>query len=122
MSDEDVGEPIAYTALQRGTAVFAEGGVAVGKVREVLGAQDKDIFHGLVVHTQDGDRFVAAEHVGPIHERAVALRLDAEQAAALPRSSAHPPLRAGGAGETVEASLGELRDMARHAWERLTRR
>jgi len=115
---EDPGFPIAYTALERGTPVYAEGGTAVGKVREILGAEDKDIFHGLIVHTPGGDRFVAAELVGAIHERAVALDMSAERAAELPESSEHPRLRRDGSADP----LGELRDMARHAWERLSRR
>jgi hypothetical protein len=80
----DEGLPIAYAVLERGVAVYAADGGQVGTVDHVVAAPEEDIFHGVVIRTESGQRFVAADEVAALHERGVDLRLDAGAVAALP--------------------------------------
>jgi hypothetical protein len=79
----DEGLPIAYEVLERGVPVYASGGEPVGTVDHVVAAPAEDIFHGLVISTGGGPRFVPADQVASLHERGVDLRIDAGDAAAL---------------------------------------
>jgi hypothetical protein len=117
---EDPGDPISYLVLAKGTAVYAEGGVAVGRVKHVLAAADQDIFEGIVVHTHHGDRYVDREQIVAIHERAVALTLDAEECRGLPKPGANPAVMKEDPAEGPHSSLHDLQDMAHHAWDRLS--
>ncbi|HVS29458.1 MAG TPA: hypothetical protein VHE14_07880 [Solirubrobacteraceae bacterium] len=120
MPFEDPGQPISYLVLEPGTPVFAEGGVVVGKVKRVVADRGDDIFEGLVIHTHDGDRNVAADQLGALHEHAVALEITAEECAQLPRPGADSAGAHGDAGEPPGEPLHKLEDMARHAWERIS--
>jgi hypothetical protein len=54
-------------------------------VGSVLGAPEKDIFHGLLIRTQGRElRFVEAAAIASIHEHGVDLRIDADAAETLP--------------------------------------
>jgi hypothetical protein len=79
----DEGLPIAYEVLERGVPVYASSGEPVGTVDHVVAAPSEDIFHGLVISTGGGQRFVPADQVASLHERGVDLRVDADAAAAL---------------------------------------
>ncbi len=79
----DEGLPIAYEVLEKGVPVYATGGEQVGTVDHVVAAEAEDIFHGVVIGTGGGQRFVPAEHVASIHERGVDLRIDASAVNAL---------------------------------------
>jgi sporulation protein YlmC with PRC-barrel domain len=87
----DFGQPSSYLELAEGRPVFASDGAEIGRVKRVLAAEDEDIFEGLIVDTDDGDRFVAADQVDEIYERGVALRFDAAQARRLPAPEPSPP-------------------------------
>jgi hypothetical protein len=91
----DEGDPIAYEVLAEGVPVLCSDGVQVGKVHHVVAAVEEDIFHGLVIATPQGRRFVAADEVASLHERGVDLRIDSAAAAELPAPG-------GGAPEYVE--------------------
>jgi sporulation protein YlmC with PRC-barrel domain len=80
----DEGLPVAYEVLESGVPVFASGGEQVGTVGHVVAAEEEDIFHGIVLRGEDGERFVPADQVAALHERGVDLRIDAAAAAALP--------------------------------------
>jgi hypothetical protein len=80
----DEGLPIAYEVLEPGVPVFASGGEQVGTVAHVVAAPDEDIFHGIVLNVDDGQRFLPADQVASLHERGVDLRIDRAAAAALP--------------------------------------
>jgi hypothetical protein len=80
----DEGLPIAYQVLEEGVPVYASGGETVGTVDHVVSAPQQDIFHGIVIRTGGGQRFVAADEVSSLHERGVDLRIDATETAALP--------------------------------------
>jgi hypothetical protein len=81
----DDGPAISYKLLERGTAVHASDGEQVGKVDQVLDNVREDIFDGIVVRTDNGDRFVDAPEVARITEHRVTLSIDAAGAAQLPR-------------------------------------
>ena len=49
------GNPVSWRGLVYGTPVVASDGTRVGTVREVLGSDAEDIFHGLRV-TLDGEK------------------------------------------------------------------
>ena|SRR5438270_687556 len=87
----DEGDPIAYGVLESGVPVYSADGEQVATVDHVVAAPAQDIFHGLVVRTEAGGRFIAAEHVASLHERGVDLRLDAAAAHALPEPEGSAP-------------------------------
>ena len=67
----DEGLPIAYEVLEEGVLVYAADGEQVGTVDHVVAAPELDIFHGIVMKTGIGPRFVAADQVASLHERGV---------------------------------------------------
>ena len=83
MAATDHGAPIAYTALVPATPVFSSDGEQIGFAERALADEGADIFDGLVIETPSGERFVDAPQVDAIYERAVVLKLTAEQARAL---------------------------------------
>ena len=91
-SDEpgDHGYRIAFEALERGVRVESSDGVEVGTVKRVMIVHEKHLFDGIVVKTPAGDRFVDAPEVDEIFERLVTLKIDAGEAAELPKPSANP--------------------------------
>jgi hypothetical protein len=88
----DEGLPIAYLVLDKGVAVLASDDVQVGTVHHVVAAPEKDIFHGIVINTADGQRFVAAADVQSLHEFGVDLRIDSAAAATLPSPHGAAPM------------------------------
>ncbi len=87
----DEGLPIAYQVLDEGVPVYASDGAAVGTVDHVVAAPAQDIFHGIVMRSEAGQTFVAADQIASLHERGVDLRLDAAAAAALPQPHGGAP-------------------------------
>jgi sporulation protein YlmC with PRC-barrel domain len=77
VTEVDEGAPIAYPVLEKGVPVLASDGTQVGSVHHVVAALEQDIFHGLVISTSSGRRFVEAADVASLHERGVDLRIDA---------------------------------------------
>jgi sporulation protein YlmC with PRC-barrel domain len=81
----DEGHPIHYSAVARGTPVYAADGTEVGKVDQVVDNYREHILDGFVVETPGGKLiFADAPEVARTAERAVMLNIDAEVAAALP--------------------------------------
>jgi uncharacterized protein YrrD len=80
----DEGPAIAYQVLDQGVTVYASDGSSVGTVDHVVAAPAEDIFHGLVIDTGGGSRFVSADQVASLHERGVDLRIGAGEVAELP--------------------------------------
>ena len=87
----DEGLPIAYEVLEPGVPVYASGGEQVGTVAHVVAAEDVDIFHGIVLHAEHGERFVPADQVASLHERGVDLRIDRSAVVALPEPEGGAP-------------------------------
>ena len=74
-------DPVAWTVVERGWAVVASDGNEVGKVNEVLGDPEADIFDGFAVGVGavlDRPRYVPSEIVGAIEEGTVHLTIDAD--------------------------------------------
>jgi hypothetical protein len=80
----DEGLPIAYEVLQQGVPVYTSDGVEIGTVSRVFAAPSEDIFHGIDVHCDGDQRFVAADQIASLHERGVDLRISAAEAKELP--------------------------------------
>lgn len=80
----DEGRPIAYQVLDEGVPVYAADGTQIGTVDHVVAAPEEDIFHGLVIRTEAGPRFVAADQVASLHERGADLSIQPDEAAGLP--------------------------------------
>jgi hypothetical protein len=87
----DEGRPIAYPVLEDGVEVFASDGSPVGSVDHVVAAPEEDIFHGVVINTSGGRRFVAADQIASLHERGVDLRIGPDEAARLPEPHGAAP-------------------------------
>ena len=88
----DEGLPIAYQVLDAGVPVYASGGETVGTVDHVVAAPELDIFHGIVMKTTEGRRFVAAGQVAALHERGVDLTIGEAEASALPEPHGGAPV------------------------------
>ncbi len=88
--ESDRGAPISYLVLQPGTPVVTRDGEPVGTVKRVLALPEEDVFDGLILDTPGGARFVDAEGVAEIYERAVVLALSAGEAEDLPDPEAAP--------------------------------
>jgi uncharacterized protein YrrD len=75
-------DPVAWNVVERGWAVAARDGSEVGKVDQVLGDPEADIFDGLAVGAGtvlDRPLYVPSEKVGAIEEGTVHLTIDAEE-------------------------------------------
>lgn len=68
MADE---EPIAYTALTKGTPVVSSTGAELGTVEHVMADDSLDVFDGIVVKNGSDRRFLSADNVGLITTAAV---------------------------------------------------
>jgi hypothetical protein len=75
------GDPIAYTALQPGTAIASSDGVELGTVERVMENKKEHIFDGIVMRSDGGFLWVDAPEVQRIAERRVTLNIDAATAA-----------------------------------------
>ena len=87
----DEGLPIAYQVLDKGVSVFSSTGAVVGTVDHVVAAPAEDIFHGIVMRSASGARFIAADQVASLHERGVDLRIDTAEVAELPEPHGAAP-------------------------------
>ena len=76
--------PIAYTALQPGTPVQTSDGHHFATVQAVLVDEKVSVFDGIVVHTDEGERFVDADQIASIYTTHVLTTLSRELAANLP--------------------------------------
>jgi len=72
------GDPVSWKVVERGWSVRGSGGEELGKVEDVLGDVDADIFHGLTVASGLLGRTneVPAERVREIREGEVVLDSD----------------------------------------------
>jgi uncharacterized protein YrrD len=110
----ELGAPISYAVLSRGTAVYSADGHQIGNVAYVLAVSEQDVFDGIVLSEHwmsGGHRFADADDVDAIYERGVVLRLDRDGAERLPEPSANPAV--------VEAEAGRsgLERKLRRAWD-----
>jgi hypothetical protein len=117
---DDLGDRISYLVLKAGVPIFSSDGEQVGSVIRAMWVQEKDVFDGIVFHTAAGHhdrRFVDAPEVGEIYERRVILRIDAAEAAQLPKPGENPAALSVGPDDLVGGSQG---GRFRRAWGALT--
>ena len=78
MSD---GDPISWLMIEQGWKVLDSGGNEVGRIEQVAGDPNADIFSGLLISTGlfSGPRFVPADQAGEITEGHVHLLLTKDQ-------------------------------------------
>lgn len=76
-------EPVSWRSIVYGTPVNTSDGKPAGTVREVLGDDAEDIFHGLRVELEAGKRnvVVSAEDIASMSRDAVRVDLTADQLA-----------------------------------------
>src|SRR5437763_15110699 len=74
-------DPVSWFLIRPGWKVVASDGAELGRVDEVAGDEDSDIFDGLAVATSvlGKPRYVPAEQVGRIEEGTVHLTLTRDQ-------------------------------------------
>jgi hypothetical protein len=85
----DEGPPSSYLLLASDTPVYCSDGIVAGRVKEVLREERNDIFDGLVLASDYGDRFVPADRVAAIHERGVDLSLPSADVVELTAPAPH---------------------------------
>jgi hypothetical protein len=107
---EDLGPPLSYLVLKDGTPVYDRSGSSAGTVQHVLADEGPDIFHGLVLKTAAGHRFVRGDLVDGIYEKGVIVAAPVEQ---LPEPGDDAVARA------VENRDDSLAEGLRRAWDRL---
>jgi sporulation protein YlmC with PRC-barrel domain len=77
---EDLGAPISYLVLEKGTPVYDAQGERIGVVADVTADTEKDIFEGIVLDTNSilpgGKSEIPAEEIDRIYERGVVLESD----------------------------------------------
>jgi hypothetical protein len=117
----DYGEKVSYLVLQPGTPVYTSDGEPVGTVKRVLAIPDEDIYDGLIVDTDAGERFVDGPHARDLYERAVVLDIAAEDIQHLPEPTPNPPALEVHPDDTVKHTFGEeLGQTLRKAWDRIS--
>ena len=82
----DPEQPIAWLAVRPETPVRSADAQPVGHLAELLASEQADIFHGIVVHLDDGGRnvFVPADDVTLMTPSHLDVAYTAEQLAGLP--------------------------------------
>jgi hypothetical protein len=118
----EYGEPISYVVLTPGTDVVSSDGSVVAKVQHVLADEGEDVFDGIVIDCHRGPggaRFVDADQVAAIYERAVVLAVPEAEVDDLPRPTPAPAAMETHGDEDPE---GRLQRKLHRAWELLSGR
>jgi sporulation protein YlmC with PRC-barrel domain len=109
----DDGNAIHYTAVARGTTVYAVDGTEVGTVDQVVDNYREHILDGIVLRTTAGElRFVDGPEVGRTAERGVTLAIGADEIESLPPPESGP--------ESFRANVGggRLSRLLGRSWKR----
>jgi len=113
----DVGQPISYQVLEKGTPVYSADGEKIGIVGHVLAVEDEDVFDGIVISEHvfsSGHRFADADEIARIGEHGVLLTLDREASRRLPEPSKNPAVMRD---DPAESRADARRDKLRRAWD-----
>lgn len=113
----DLGAPISYEVLERGTPVYSADGEQIGKVSHVLAAEDEDVFDGVVIgeHLFGSEhRFADAEEIDAIYEKGVVLTLGRDECERLPKPSANPAVMRD---DPAESRADVRHEKLRRAWD-----
>lgn len=88
-----MGEPVSWLVIEQGWDVVDAAGEEVGKVEEVVGDTNLDIFNGLTIAHRvfARGRYVPAEAIAGITEGCVRLRLRKSEVERLPEHREPPP-------------------------------
>jgi hypothetical protein len=80
-----VADPVAWNVIERGWTVYDADGHEVGKVHEIAGDENHDIFDGLSIKESrlGHDKYVPSEVVGRIEDGAVHLTISRNAVATL---------------------------------------
>lgn len=80
---EDGGDPTSWRAVLPGTPVISSDGQQVGTAGEVLGWDQEDIFHGIVIDGAGPDdrRLIAARHIQQMTRTAIFTDLSVDEIA-----------------------------------------
>ncbi|MFN2524655.1 MAG: PRC-barrel domain-containing protein [Actinomycetota bacterium] len=78
----DAERPIGWTALAEGTRVLSLEGEEIGRVAEVIGDEETNIFSGLVIRMGllESDRFLPADQIAELTPEEVRLTISAAAA------------------------------------------
>jgi sporulation protein YlmC with PRC-barrel domain len=107
------GAAIHYSAVARGTPVYAADGERVGVVDQVVDNYREHILDGFVIETEnDGLRFVDAPEVGRTAERGVTLTIASGEVGSL------PPPESGAGTFSANVRTGRLGKLFGRAWKR----
>ncbi|MDQ6915067.1 MAG: hypothetical protein M3155_04570 [Actinomycetota bacterium] len=109
---DDDAPAISYKVLARGTPIHASDGTRLGTTERVLENEREQIFDGIVMRTDGGERWVDAPEVARITERRVTLSIDAAESASL------PPYEPGAPEYRANPSAGRLGRMLGGGWKR----
>ena len=87
-------DPVSWLMIEPGWTVVSADGTEVGRVEEIVGDEESDIFNGLAVSTSllGRSKYVPAERVAEITEGEVRLDLPAEGIEQLDDHEPQPPL------------------------------
>ena len=112
-ANTDMDRPIAWRAVPQDTAVRSDG-QQVGTLYDLLGSDEEDIFHGIVVQLRSGSRrvFVPADDVILITASHVDVSLSASEMGALPEHTEERQFELGMVGY-VRKHLGWVREKDR---------
>jgi sporulation protein YlmC with PRC-barrel domain len=109
----DDGPAIHYSAVERGTPVYAEDGTEVGRVHQVVDNYREHILDGIVIETESGGlRFVDAPEVARTAERGVTLTITADAVGEL------PPPESGAGTFSANVRTGRLGRLFGRGWKR----
>jgi hypothetical protein len=109
----DDGNAVHYTAVERGTPVYAADGTEVGEVAQVVDNYREHILDGIVIKTVGGDlRFADAPEVGRTAERGVTLAIGAEEVGSL------PPPESGAGTFSANVRGGRMSRLFGRGWKR----
>jgi len=86
-------DPVAWVMIEKGWRVLDANGEDAGKIDEVTGDENADIFDGLTIKqgTPSRDKYVPSEHVAAIYEGEVRLSLTHAQIEELQDFDEPPP-------------------------------
>jgi uncharacterized protein DUF2171 len=86
-------DPVAWTMIEHGWTVRDAAGEEIGRVDEVTGDENADIFDGLSLTEGilEGKKYVPSEHVAEIYEGDIRLDLSRAEVEALQTFKEPPP-------------------------------
>src|SRR3954468_19786371 len=67
-------ELVSWFLIEPGWSVLDRSGAEIGAVTVVVGDEDMDIFDGIRIATEDEERYVPGDRVGPIEEGTVTVQ------------------------------------------------